>query len=154
LTALSRAVDACGVNSENMADLREIYSASSASMYFPSRPSTNAQLPVTPDLAKGRLPHRRSHSENMLEKTHRRSNSENILEMREFSSASSAIAHFPSRPSSNELSDLAKGRLPHRHFDVVMSPPSRSSGKTLHALGERDPGPVQFLVKGIADAIG
>jgi len=86
--------------------------------------------------------------------------SENMLEMREFCGASSAAAQSPSRHGSGSDTQLpatpviTEGGLPHRRFDVVASPAARSSGKALEALGERDAGPVQFTVKGMAEAIG
>ncbi len=85
--------------------------------------------------------------------------SENMLEMREFCGASSAAAHSPSRHSSGSDTRLPvtpgviQGGLPHRRFDVVASPAARS-GNVLEAPGGREAGPVQFTVKGMAEAIG
>ena len=82
-----------------------------------------------------------------------------MLEMREFCGASAA-AQSPSRHGSGSdtrlpvIPVITEGGLPHRRFDVIASPAARSSGKALKALGERDAGPVQFTVKGMAEAIG
>jgi hypothetical protein len=86
--------------------------------------------------------------------------SENMLEMRELCGASSSSAHSPTRHSSGSGTRLpvtpivAQGGLPHRRFDVIASPGARLSGKALEALGGREAGPVQFTVKGMAEATG